>query len=369
VPKSRLVLVAALSSLAGCHSRPLREPGTNPPSASEAGAPSRASAEATPRLLLDRVHISSDPGAEHHQLASADADFGSEPVAKATLHVTLESPCFPFAGWREQTIPEGQRWPLLCDAFDRALSVSLDDPSAASDAPALELLRAVTPFGGPLELESDVTDVVNGLPGQHRLQLRIDTNADAAGLVSGAKGEWIASVELTLFPGAAPRRVLAVLPLASESQTRVDAEPLSFTVPDGAGSARIEYRVTGHGAVSDVACRGAAEEFCRRTHRLSLDGAPLVELVPWRSDCSSLCSPASYDFGSGSMSYCAENPCGDPNSVRAPRANWCPGSLTEPFVIEGEGLLAAGEHVLGRSIEPLRDGGNWLVSASYFAFE
>jgi hypothetical protein len=319
--------------------------------------------------VLSDVRISSKEDAENFQRAMADIDFGSEPVARATLRVTLTSPCFPFAGWAELGVPDGQRWPAPCDAFDRTLSVALDEAATdSSAAPGLELLRAVTPFGGPLEVEADVTDVVNGLPGVHQLGVRIDTWSDADGLVSGSSGEWLASVELLLWPGTPPRRVLAVVPLVLAAQTDAEAAPVSFEAPQDTGSARIEYRVTGHGAVVSPGCLGPAEEFCRRQHELWLDGELLQALSPWR-DCSDMCTLTSNDSGYGPASYCKQNPCADPNSARAPRANWCPGSLTAPLILEAPALAAPGEHELLRNIPELAPGGTWRVSATYFAFE
>jgi Peptide-N-glycosidase F, C terminal len=360
-------LAALPIGVVACSSKPL----DGGASESQAGMPTGgASADPTTLPILEEVEISSDASAEHFQHADAEADFGQEPVTRAVLGVTLASPCFPFAGWADPGVPSGQRWPTDCDAFDRTIKVTLDEAEPPSeDAPALELLRAITPFGGPLEVETDVTDVVNGLPGVHRVGIRIDTWSDADGLVSGSNGRWIASVDLTLWRGASPRRVLAVMPLVLTSQTAADAAPLTFEVPEDVGSARIEYRVTGHGGAFGLGCSGPAEEFCRRTHELSLDGEPLPELTPWRDDCADLCTITQNDSDYGPATYCAENPCGDPRSVRAPRANWCPGSMTPPFVIEAPALQIAGQHQLTQRIPELAKGGLWTVSATYFAFE
>ena len=341
--------------------------GPQPSAAGEAGRDALGEPE---RLsVLARVHISSHEDAEHFQRAFAEVDFGQESVTRATLRVTLESPCFPFAGWAELGVPAKQNWPAPCDAFDRTLSVTLDEAEPAdSAAPGFELVRAITPFGGPLQVAEDVTDIVNGLPGLHQLGLRINTWSDAEGIVSGSNGEWIASAELLSWHGPAPRRVLAVVPLVLGDQVAVDAEPVTFEVPEGAGSARIDYRVTGHGGVFSPGCLGPAEEFCRRTHELRLDGELLQELTPWR-DCSDNCTLSDNDSGYGPAQYCAQNPCADPNSARAPRANWCPGNQTPPFVIEAAELQVAGEHELTRSIQELASGGLWTVSATYFAFE
>jgi hypothetical protein len=68
-------------------------------------------------------------------------------------------------------------------------------------------------------------------------------------------------------------------------------------------------------------------------------------------------------------SYCAENPYGSPASVRAPRANWCPGSITPPFVLDAPELAVPGDHELSIALDALAEGGQWLQSAVYFAYE
>jgi len=366
-----------LLALGACQSDPLEVAPEGaagaPVDTGEAGSPTTGGqgneAEPSRAVVLDAVVISSNADAEHFQSATADVDFGEASVASAKLFVELTSPCFPFSKWVEQGVPAGQNWPARCDAFDRALSVSLDAGEPGETPAGIELVRAITPFGGPLKVEVDVTDVVNGLPGVHQLRLSIDTWSDAEGLVSGSNGEWQASVILETTPGAAPRRVLAVVPLVLESQTEVDAVPVTLEVPEGVGSARIDYLVTGHGAVRGLGCIGPAEEFCQRAHELRLDGQLLEELSPWRNDCASLCTITPNDASAGPASYCAENPCGLPESVRAPRANWCPGSLTAPFAIEKPELTVAGTHELTRRVQDLQEGGQWRVSATYFAFE
>jgi hypothetical protein len=321
---------------------------------------------------FDQVHLSSDETAEHFQRATTVVDFGLGPVTRATLSVTLESPCFPFDKWVPGSIPAGQNWPPLCDAFDRTLLFSLDDPAdPKTGRPGVELVRAITPFGGPMRFDVDVTDFVNGMPGAHTLRTDITTYGDASGVVTGTHGEWIVSAVLTFEPGPAPRSVLAVEPLVFGNVTDAAPPPMPFRAPEGAASARIEYRTTGHGGVMPApGCIGPAEEFCPRVHTLLLDGAVLDEFSPWRNDCASLCTIASYQSDVLNIpAYCAENPCGAPESVRAPRANWCPGSVTPPRVIESAELAVAGERELALRIDQVEAGGLWLVSATYFAFE
>jgi hypothetical protein len=335
-----------------------------------------ARAPEEPRVVsaFDHVHISSVESAEHFQHAVSEVDFGESSLERATLTVSLDSPCFPFDNWTPETIPEGHNFPTLCDGFDRTFLLSLDDPSdPAAGPPGLELVRAITPFGGPLAFDVDITDVANGRHGVHELHVDIQTWGDSTGMVSGAEGEWIVSGRIVLEPGPAPRSVLAVLPLVFENQTEAAPPPLSFSVPEGTASARLEYRTTGHGGAmvpDDANCIGPAEEFCQRTHSLSLDGAPLAEFVPWRDDCAELCTPSSYRSPTIALgAYCAENPTGLPASVRAPRANWCPGSVTPPYVLENPELAVPGDHELGILLDTLAEGGLWVSSVLYFAYE
>ncbi|HEX6276889.1 MAG TPA: peptide-N-glycosidase F-related protein [Polyangiaceae bacterium] len=324
--------------------------------------------------VFHNVRVSSVQGAENFQHAVSSIDFGRGPFARATLSVNLESPCFPFDKWTPESIPEGHLFPPLCDGFDRTFLLSLDDPAdPAAGPPGLELARAITPFGGPLRFDIDLTDVANGLPGEHVLHADIQTWGDRSGLVSGAEGEWLLSARIVLEPGPAPRSVLAVAPMAFGIRTNAGAEPFSFDVPEGTASARLEYRTTGHGgamAPDDTSCAGPAEEFCQRTHTLSLDGEELAALVPWRADCDTLCTLASYESDWLDIpEYCEENPIGLPASVRAPRANWCPGSVTPPFVLEPAELAVPGEHELTLELDALAEGGQWVESLVLFAYE
>jgi hypothetical protein len=163
-----------------------------------------------------------------------------------------------------------------------------------------------------------------------------------------------------------------VIPLVNRSQDKAGTPPVvSFDVPAATTSARIEYRATGHGGGNDPAnaCIGPAEEFCLRTHHVLLDGDELqADLKPWRKDCSALCTVTHYTPPSGGagFDYCLENPCGDMRSVTARRANWCPGSLTPPFVWEP--ALAPGSHQFTYAIDGIFDGGSWRLSAAAYLF-
>ena len=324
--------------------------------------------------VLVHQHIGSHSEMPDFQKAHAAVDFGGSTVTKATLIVDLESPCYPFEKWQTDKPPTGQSWPADCDAFDRNFEVTLDEPAATGGAPAFELARMITPFGGPLHQEIDVTDLVNAKPGMHDVQVYIATWSDAAGQVSGSNGGWFVSAKLALTPGPAPHKVIAALPLFNGAiTTQAAMAPIAFDVPDGASSARLEYRVTGHGGADDASsdCIGPAEEFCVRTHHVMLDGVELDPgYKPWRTNCETLCTDATYAFppAGKTFHYCKENPCGAVDSVKAPRANWCPGSASDPKTYDVAALHTAGHHTFDAIVDGEKDGGTWRVSAVLYLF-
>jgi hypothetical protein len=325
--------------------------------------------------LFDNGHIGSDSSKPDFQKISVDLPpLHDAPFANVKLVVDLTSPCYPWANWKTDPPPSGQNWPADCDAFDRNFETWLVDPSADKTAPSFELVRAITPFGGPEHIEEDVTDVFNGLAKSgdtktRSLEIHISTWSDGAGKVSGSNGGWFVSAHLEVTPGDAPAIALASIPLYNGGwDSKSTAVTVPFTLPAGTTSARIEYRVTGHGGVStgESVCIGPADEFCHRVHHVMLDGASLKDVTPWRTDCAKLCTltPGS-PFGGN---YCLENPCGAISSVRAPRANWCPGSQTAPYTWTPATLNAPGDHTWGFSIDGVPDGASWRVSATIIAF-
>ncbi|AKU94163.1 hypothetical protein AKJ09_00827 [Labilithrix luteola] len=328
-----------------------------------------ASAPAPPSTLavIDDARIGSHSEAPNFQKATGEFDPSTTgPFAEAKLVVDLTSSCFPFDKWQSDPPPSGQYWPASCDAFDRNFEIALFDP-ANDAAPGIELIRAITPFGGPLHLEADVTDLMNTVHGKRRMEITIPSYSDGEGKVSGSNGGWNVSAHIELTPGAAPRKVLAVVPVVYDSDTKGGAErALSFALPEGTTSTRIEYLATGHGGgAADADCIGPAEEFCKRNHTLTVDGAVLVSHKElWRTDCKNLCTVTK---GGPFGDYCLQNPCGSQSSVKAPRANWCPGSETSPLVVEPESL-GAGDHTFGITINKVADGGLWRISAKVFAY-
>src|SRR5204862_4144521 len=58
----------------------------------------------------------------------------------------------------------------------------------------------------------------------------------------------------------------------------------------------------------------------------------------WREDCTSFCTLTTV----GGRSFCKESPTGAVGSVRAPRANWCPGALVAPWTVDVTGSVKPG---------------------------
>lgn len=316
--------------------------------------------------LLDDVRIGSDSTQANFQRAAAMLAPLAHPAAQATLTVALTSTCFPFEKWETNPPPSGQNWPADCDAFDRNFEVLVGGPG--DTRPRIELIRAITPFGGPLTVTADVTDFLNALDETRTFEVDITTYSDGAGKVSGSAGGWNVSASIAVTPGDAPRPIVRVVPLYDDTMNAA-APPvvLPFALTENASDVRVEYRVTGHGGASpDASCIGPADEFCRRTHTISIDGAVQEELEPWRTNCDELCTVAHFSGSAGSFDYCTENPCGAMQSVRASRANWCPGSETPPFTWTPETWRAAGQHSFGFGIAPIA--GNWRATAAVYVY-
>jgi hypothetical protein len=295
--------------------------------------------------LFEDTVISSDVAAQNFQRARADADWGSGPFTQVTLIVALETTCYPFEEWQAEDIPDGHNYPASCDAYDRNFEFTLDEPQQLDDPPAIELVRAITPFGGPLSFEIDVTDIANGLPGPHTIDVMIATWSDSSGQQTGAAGQWTVSASLEVVPGASPRNVVAVIPLVNGSQGLTDVAEHGFVGPADATTVEVQYRVTGHGGAvtSSDNCIGGAEEFCQRTHEIYFDGEHVDTVVPWRDNCEDLCTITRYGSVADGFDYCLENPTGLIASVQAPRANWCPGSVTPPLTWHPTELTQDGE--------------------------
>jgi len=388
-----LSLVVACAACGGASQAPPVDAGTGSdalvvsdvPVVSDAGADSAIDAApdvpAPPPVVMIDVLARARVGSENSTgwpmtgSASGDVDWQQGPFANVTLIVDLDTTCYPFEMWTANPPPAGQNYPADGDAFDRNFNAFIDDGPGASRAVPFEVMHAITPFGGPEHLEIDVTDLANALPGKHRLRVELTSFSDAAGQITASNNGWTVSARVAVTPGAAPRRVLAAIPLYAGRVEMGGAPPtVSFEAPEGTVTGRLEYRTSGHGqgSMDDPACAGPAEEFCSRHHSVLVDGAQVKDVNPYRIDCASLCTiqhhPPFGPFRTG-LDYCAQNPLGLPASVRASRANWCPGSMTPPYSwTDIPALAAPGSHTFSFQVSEISAGGRWMVSAIYYAY-
>lgn len=344
---------------------------TAPTATGEPGSTGAALGDPFSLTILDAAWISGENGWEtQHQ--DVPFDLGPATFKKVTLVVDLESDCFPWEKWQQNPPPADQNWPASCDAFDRTMGFIADPAAAPDDPPGFELLRSITPFGGPAHLEVDVTDWANIHPGAHVLRSYINSWPDGQGKVSGSKGGWHLSVRVDVEPGPPPRDVLAAISLyQGEYTVDTPAPAVPFSLPDGVAAVELEYRVSGHGGASDNVgdCIGPAEEFCKRTHHVALDGATVSTFDAWRTDCGTLCTITDNPLPVGPAKYCLENPCGLIASVQAARANWCPGDLVAPLRGPVHASLGPGpDHQFGFTIDDVVPGGSWTVSATLYAY-
>ncbi|MCF6130840.1 GLPGLI family protein [Flavobacterium wongokense] len=102
---------------------------------------------------------------------------------------------------------------------------------------------------------------------------------------------------------------------------------VNFKLDKALKNCRLRYITTGHGGWEN------GDEFVPKKNSIYLDGKEAFAFTPWRQDCGSyrLSNPASGNFPNGL------------SSSDYSRANWCPGTVTNPIYID-LGNLEAGSH-------------------------
>lgn len=115
---------------------------------------------------------------------------------------------------------------------------------------------------------------------------------------------------------------------------KTDTLKVNFELANNVENLQLLYTTTGHGGW------GAGDEFMPRMNHVLVDGKEVFKIVPWRSDCGTyrLSNPASGNFGNGL------------SSSDLSRSNWCPGTLTPPYIIPLTKLIQ-GEHTVEIVIE------------------
>jgi GLPGLI family protein len=102
---------------------------------------------------------------------------------------------------------------------------------------------------------------------------------------------------------------------------------VTFKLDKPMKNCKLRYITTGHGGWEN------GDEFVPKKNTIFLDGKETFSFTPWRQDCGSyrLSNPASGNFANGL------------SSSDYSRANWCPGTVTNPIFID-LGDLEAGNH-------------------------
>jgi hypothetical protein len=104
---------------------------------------------------------------------------------------------------------------------------------------------------------------------------------------------------------------------------------VTFKLDKPMKNCKLRYITTGHGGWEN------GDEFVPKKNTIYLDGKETFGFTPWRQDCGSyrLSNPASGNFPNGL------------SSSDYSRANWCPGTVTNPIFID-LGDLETGNHTI-----------------------
>ncbi len=246
--------------------------------------------------------------------------------------------------------------------------------------PTVELMRFMTPEA---RWEADITDLYPLLKGEAWVGVFIDTWT--------AEG-YLASVDIDVKEDECKYEPIPrghVTPLVNTVYYVGQEYPdifarkdltVDFELPKFAYKASLRYIVTGHGGHSE------GDEFTKQRNLVSVDGMPVLDFIPWRTDCSSfrLYNPTSgiWYLRNGQPVVTRRDgprtPLSPDDVIREiassdlSRSGWCPGSQAEPYDAP-LGELAAGMHRLTISIpdaQPIVGDkmNHWLVSA-YLVWE
>ncbi len=117
-----------------------------------------------------------------------------------------------------------------------------------------------------------------------------------------------------------------------EYATMFDSEEglkMEFELKEDLKNAQLRYTTTGHGGWEN------GDEFVPKKNTVLLDEKVVFDLIPWREDCGSyrLYNPVSGNFPTGL------------SSSDYSRSNWCPATVTNPYLID-LGDLKAGKHII-----------------------
>lgn len=217
-------------------------------------------------------------------------------------------------------------------------------------SPLVELMRFFTPFGikqyNHINLKGkDWHNKVSYRQDISELQPELSSKELYVGVFIGNydQGGHKVNLEITIHnEGTQSPKHLFSMPLFNTTNvmemsgqnyaTMFDSEnglQVTFNLDKDLKNAKLRYITTGHGGW------GNGDEFVPKKNTILLDGKEAFSFVPWRQDCGSyrLFNPASGNFENGL------------SSSDYSRSNWCPGTLTNPMLID-LGDLEKGIHTI-----------------------
>lgn len=231
------------------------------------------------------------------------------------------------------------------DRYDRAGSIRL----VADGVPDLEVVRFITPYGGPGDYEVDVTALAPLLRGRRTIRAQIDTWTSPAWRL-GLSFRYTRVRDYDDPTWAAPAYFTANF----NRQEMPDGDSVRVTIPPGLKRVVLQYLSTGH-------CTDGVDEdeFVSKANVLSIDGMVVARLHPWRDDCRRF---------RDRNPYCARWTDGSWSSDYS-RSGWCPGVEVLPTELDLTDHLTPGTHTLRFVIENMRprdakgNYGYWRVAA------
>lgn len=244
-------------------------------------------------------------------------------------------------------------------------------------SPLIELMRFFTPFGiqkyNHIELKDKKwQDKVVYRQDISELTAILNDSEYYVGVFIGNydKGGHKISLNLTIHPDESDANATEkIIPLfnttnimemaGQEYATMFDADKgliVNFTLEKPLKNAKLRYITTGHGGWEN------GDEFVPKKNTILINNQEVFAFAPWRYDCGSyrLYNPASGNFNNGL------------SSSDYSRSNWCPGTITNPILID-LGDLEAGSHTLQVKIPQGKpEGGSfsaWNVSGLLIGVE
>jgi hypothetical protein len=186
-------------------------------------------------------------------------------------------------------------------------------------ADTFEVARVLTPYGGFFGKDwhftwtTDLTDL------RSLLRDRCTVIYEHGGYEPNTDRGWAVTLDFAFIHGQPARPVLAVVPLyaggfAYGNKARpieADLPPRSVDLPDGADLLRVRMLQTGHGMNPQDGCG----EFCAKHRYVIVNGDTVNTKKLWK-DCG--CNPVQPQAGTWIFD----------------RANWCPGSLNQPDIVD-----------------------------------